>query len=133
MPSKPKNTGGPLVIAFSAVLAIMLFVGFKGLGKTAKKSYSEKQSSITVAQNQQSEKIRSRAEKSKAAIVISVTEKKSSTLFPKRASTDVCKMSRRGSSSKTGDQSPGHMRNVTKSATYNTLMDKAMLAKNVSY
>lgn len=42
-------------------------------------------------------------------------------------------MSRRSSSSKmpsVGDQSPGHLRNVSKSATYNTLMDKATLAKN---
>ena len=68
MSSKPKNTGGPLVIAFSAVLAVMLFVGFKGLAKTAKESYAEKQTAITEAQNQQSEKIKSRAEKSKAAI-----------------------------------------------------------------
>ena len=72
-------------------------------------------------------------QKSKAATVV---WQKYSILIPQSSTTDVCAMSRRSSSSKmpsVGDQSPVRLRNVSKSSTYNTLMDKATLAKNVSY
>ncbi|WDE95689.1 c-type cytochrome [Lentisphaera profundi] len=68
MSSKPKNTGGPLVITFSFVLIGMLAFGFTGLAKTAKDSYAKNQSEITRLQDAQKLELQSRSEKAKAAI-----------------------------------------------------------------
>ena len=68
MSSKPKNTGGPLVIAFTVALVIMLFVGIKGLAKTAKTAYANNKAEITRIKEDQSKAAKVRAEESKKAI-----------------------------------------------------------------
>ena len=68
MSNKPKNTGGPLVIAFTVALVIMLFVGIKGLAKTAQSSYAKNKAEIARIKEEQTKQAKIRAEQSKEAI-----------------------------------------------------------------
>jgi cbb3-type cytochrome c oxidase subunit III len=91
MSSKPKNTGGPLVIAFTLALVAMLVVGFKGLAKTAKESYAKNQAAITKIQDQQATELKSRSEKAQAAIAAQEDQKALAASPVANANTDAGK------------------------------------------